>query len=334
MSELTYSLMGDHNLRPSVEKYKSNTYIFSYPCESQYQCYPYKVELNKGAFKIECYGAGRQVGGGYTSGILFVEDKLTIYLYLGGKGSQIGDKPNLYHVYNGGGAGNVAASVEGNGATDIRLNYSYDWSNFDSLKSRIMVAGGSGGSECGIGGVGGGIIGGDGQFGRCLNDPANYNKPGFGGTNTNGGDGELNGTFGYAALYLNDTILNRNLGGGGYYGGGSSRDYGAGAGGGSSFISGYFGCDAITESSTKEKIYHTGQSIHYSNISFVNTIVKNGNETFTAPNRKEPETGHFDSGNVVITMILPHFHCTGNFSAHLILKKISTNLVFLFTIFK
>ena len=144
--------------------------------------------------------------------------------------------------------------------------------------------------------------------------------------------GELNGTFGYAALYLGETSLNRNLGGGGYYGGGSSIDIGAGAGGGSSFISGYFGCDAIAENSTKGKIYHTGQSIHYSNITFVNTVIKNGNETFIKPNREGNEPGHKTTGNVVITVILPRFLCTGNNSIYLIFKKLSINFVFFFSL--
>ena len=304
MRGIHYSLV-DSSKEPTVEKYQSNFYIFSYPCESKYVCSPYKVELSKGAYKIECYGAGNSAGGGYTSGILYIENQLTIYLYLGGQGTGINDDKSIdKHVYNGGGTGYFHASNEGSGATDVRLNYTSDWSNFDSLKSRIMVAGGSGRSECGIGGVGGGINGGDGQSGSCT---SYYSKPGFGGTNSNGGSGGLNGNFGFATLYLDQTLLNMNSGGGGYYGGGSSRDAGAGAGGGSSFISGYFGCNAITENSTKETIYHTGQSINYSNISFVNTVMKNGNEEFMKPDRKGNETGHTTEGNVVITVILPRY---------------------------
>ena len=332
MPNLIYSLVGS-NKEPKVEKYQSNVYIFSYPCASRYECSPYKVELSKGAYKIECYGAGSKVGGGYTSGILYVETQLTIYLYLGGQGTYLSyaGSPSTKHVYNGGGSGNIF-SYEGHGATDVRLNYSSNWSNFESLKSRIMVAGGSGGSECGLGGVGGGINGGDGQSGYCINNPEYYNKSGFGGTNKNGGYGSFNGTFGYAALYLGETSLNNNLGGGGYYGGGSSLDGGAGAGGGSSFISGYFGCDAIAENSTQGKIYHTGQSIHYSNISFVNTVMKNGNETFIAPNRKENEPGHKTTGTVVITVILPRVLCTEYNTTYIFLKKLSFNFAFFFVL--
>ena len=333
MPGLFYTLVGEETLNPSVQKYQSNTYIFSYPCESHYDCAPYKVDLSKGAFKIECYGAGRQVGGGYTSGILYVEDKLTIYLYLGGQGEYFSnDLSYLKYVFNGGGSGHLAHSSEGHGATDVRLHYNSDWANFDSLKSRIMVAGGSGGSECGLGGVGGGINGGNGQPGSCTNDPNNYNSHGFGGTNVNGGFGGFNGTFGHAALYSDNQLLNRNCGGGGYYGGGSSRDAGAGAGGGSSFISGYFGCDAIAENSTEENRYHTGQSIHYSNISFVNAVMKNGNESFMKPNRKGNETGHLGSGNVVITVILPHALCTQNKSLYLIINRTCLYFILFFVL--
>ncbi len=44
-------------------------------------------------------------------------------------------------------------------------------------------------------------------------------------------------------------------------------------GGGSSFISGHEGCDAIKEESTENNIIHTGQSIHYSGLYFTNTLM-------------------------------------------------------------
>lgn len=60
------------------------------------------------------------------------------------------------------------------------------------------------------------------------------------------------------------------MAGGGYYGGGGTKWHSQG-GGGSSFISGHNGCDAITAEGT-----HTGQSIHYSNLYFTNTIMIDG----------------------------------------------------------
>ena len=50
---------------------------------------------------------------------------------------------------------------------------------------------------------------------------------------------------------------------------------GTGAGG-SSFVSGHDGCDAIKEKSTENNIIHTGQSIHYSGLYFTNTIMIDG----------------------------------------------------------
>ena len=68
--------------------------------------------------------------------------------------------------------------------------------------------------------------------------------------------------------------------GGGYYGG-TTSDYAdnceAGAGG-SSFVSGYDGCEAILEESTENNIIHYGQKIHYSKKEFQNIKFLNGNE--------------------------------------------------------
>ena len=68
--------------------------------------------------------------------------------------------------------------------------------------------------------------------------------------------------------------------GGGYYGG-TTSDYAdnceAGAGG-SSFVSGYDGCEAILEESTENNIIHSWQKIHYSKKEFQNIKFLNGNE--------------------------------------------------------
>lgn len=47
-------------------------------------------------------------------------------------------------------------------------------------------------------------------------------------------------------------------------------------GGGSSFISGHDGCNAIKEESTQTNIIHTGNSIHYSGLYFHNTSIIDG----------------------------------------------------------
>lgn len=48
------------------------------------------------------------------------------------------------------------------------------------------------------------------------------------------------------------------------------------AGSGSSFISGHEGCDAIAQNSTEGNITHTGQSVHYSQYKFTNTVMIDG----------------------------------------------------------
>ena len=300
MNHIHYSIVNNEIASEKVERIDYNTLLFSYPCDSLYTCSPYKVILSRGVFQIECYGAGNKfnsysAGGGYTSGIIKIPHSLILYLYLGSEGLRM-STPINNEVFNGGG-GNITASHTGSGATDVRLEYG-EWKDFSSLKSRIMVAGGAGGSECGNGGVGGGINGGNGGPGYCAQ--GYHTQLGYGASNVAGGNGTYEGKFGYAQPVTGN---NTNNGGGGYYGGGSCFDHGAGAGGGSSFISGHPNCDAISADSTETSIIHTHQSIHYSNISFFSTVILSGDEDFISPNRNGVEKGHISSGNVVITFI-------------------------------
>ena len=309
----------------NVKNVNFRTLLFSYPCNSNFNCTPYNVVLSPGIYQIECYGAGNthngnSAGGGYTSGIINVKEPLEIYLYLGAEGEYLyNDFDSNDEVFNGGG-GNLWAGHTGSGATDFRL-VNGSWKNFDSLKSRIMVAGGAGGSECGKGGFGGGLKGGDGESGKC--DDKEYKLPGAGASNNDGGDGAFPGEFGYATKPISGSNgeKNYNCGGGGYYGGGSNKDTGAGGGGGSSFISGHRGCDAIHKDSTALSIQHTEQSIHYSNISFFSTTILSGNENFISPDHLTIEKGHVSSGSVVITILSPHFitsKCKSILSKHLL----------------
>lgn len=249
---------------------------------------------HNGIYKIELWGA--QGGyetvdpeyypgayGGYVSGEINLNKNTTLYVY-------VGEQP-VGKVYNGGfnGGGNSAYDGSGGGgATDIRLDNS-GVLDFNSLKSRIMIAaGGSGGYDVSDG-VAGGLIG----YKRL------YDNDGEGGTQTSGGTGgdvtdrtscvydftaggpsnglSENGSFGKGG---NANYLGTG-GGGGYYGGGSGTfmcdaDGGGSGGGGSSFVSGHSGCDAISSTSTASNIVHTGQSIHYSGYSFINTKVIDG----------------------------------------------------------
>lgn len=249
---------------------------------------------HNGTYKIELWGA--QGGyeecdpvmypgayGGYVSGNINLNKNLNLYVY-------VGEQP-IGKIYSGGFNGGGDSAYDGSGgggATDIRLDNS-GVQNFNSLKSRIMVAGGGAGGYNLLDGSAGGLQG----YTR-----ANAND-GLGGTQTSAGKGgdvthlteciygfeaggpsnglSENGKFGKGG---NANYFGTG-GGAGYYGGGSGTymcyaDAGGTGGGGSSFISGHNGCDAISNSSTESNIIHTGQSIHYSGYQFTNTKIIDG----------------------------------------------------------
>ena len=268
-----------------------NSLVFYYPGLTYNESAPYIVRLPPGSFTIECWGSRSTSDGygAYTKGTLTINKSLDIYLYIG---TYVATWRMNYTTYNGGGV----ADSNGGGATDVRL-VPGNWDNFESLKSRIMVAASAGGRDCGDGVPGNG--------GSLAGQDATTHHPGKGGTQTSGGIGYVSGSFGKGGSYFayNETarLDNPGGGGGGYYGGGTGQTYRSCAGGGgSSFISGYEGCDAITESSTESHIVHTGQSIHYSGIKFNETEMREGNTTMPLPNGTEGK-GNYASGAVRIS---------------------------------
>ena len=272
----------------------SNRITFNYPCESQNECHPFEVTFEPGIYQFECWGGGTKTNrnsiyGAYTQGTLRLSKRTTLFLYIG---AQSGN-------FNSMAPNNVKGSMRSSGATDIRLvggNY-YD---FNSLKSRIMVAAGGGSSEDyqGSYGHGGGLNGFSAFSNISISGGPTISRTVPGGSqdgtypNCNSGYC-VPGKFGLAQ-YRTGTGDAGGFGGDGYYSGASIDPYGNG-GGGSSFISGYYGCNAIDENSTDyDNIYHTGQSIHYSGHVFTLPIMKAG-----------PETLHESAGKVVITQFLP-----------------------------
>ena len=265
----------------------------------------YKVKAD-GVYKIELWGAqGGNVGGkgAYTSGNIKLNSGDTLYFYVGGMGTT--SSPENHDLINNnfnsgtGTAGQINNPSRywgsGGGSTDVRL-VNGSWDNFNSLKSRIMVAGSGGGRYIGdendyAGGDAGGLAGYDGVP-AGLFSKSNYGSAGYGGKQTTYGYCVLNnssdplhsinawslgnyckGGFGYGGN--SDLGFAYAAGGNGYYGGGAATHVQSG-GGGSSFISWHDGCDAITENSTSTNIVHTGQSIHYSDYVFSNTIMIDG----------------------------------------------------------
>ena len=194
-------------------------------------------------------------------------------------------------TFNGGGGfGNPEwdrNNGKGSGATDIRLQDGA-WNNFGSLKSRIMVAAGSG--AC---------ISGSPSYAGALSSESYTDT--YPGSYSNAAKGASQ-TSGY--MFGTGQSGDRAGAGGGYYGGYATVNVDGGRGlrgaGGSSFISGHSGCNAISSSSTSSNIIHTGQPNHYSGNVFTNTVMKAGNETMPSPTGGT-ETGHRGNGYCKIT---------------------------------
>ncbi len=255
--------------------------------------------IKSGYYKIELWGASgaysgtnpNAVGGkgAYTSGIIYLNAGQKLYFYVGQAG--IGECTNYEEcttpIFNGGGLGgyyttetNKIRVNSGGGATDVRLEPGA-WDDISSLKSRIMVAAGGGATDDRNTGSNGGAL-----VGEKGIDSSSGAVTGSGGTQTNGGTSGRNaGLFGRGGDgYIPfSTIVNCNESygaGGGYYGGGGGqsgdpnqnpiiddvcaiRGY---SGGGSSFISGYAGVNAVQDNNI---ITHSNNTIHYSNLYFI-----------------------------------------------------------------
>lgn len=288
--------------------YTGSTQEFDVPCDGNY-----KIELwgaQGGSVQTSIGGKG-----GYTSGDISLTDTDILYI-------QVGESPSGKDGgYNGGataGAGtSKAIFAGGGGSTDVRLS-SGSWNESEGLKSRIMVAGAGAGS--GIyqiditGGASGGLEGYSGTLGSC--DLTQTHTVATGGTQTSPGYG-INGSpsqskFGLAIIA--DASYGTG-GGSGYYGGSSGKatncNVSAGAGG-SSFVSGHDGCDAI-DINSDTKIIHTGQPNHYSGYVFTNTTIIDGNGYKWTNEKKdlvgitEPDgtesTGHSGNGYARITYL-------------------------------
>ena len=281
-----------------------------------------------GTYKVELWGASGNGGnnmrglGAYTSGMITLSKNFKLYIYAGEEGTSKANSVS-YGVksFNGGGGGNYtcynysatsAYNQYGGGATDVRL-VSDNWDNFDSLKSRIMVAAGGssrGASEAGT--AGGGLNGYSGSAGTGATQTsaggASKGGFGFGGTPTNNAS-SCNCSDAYGA-------------GSGYYGGGATTATGMNigngenaAGSGSSFISGYSGCNAIAESSTSSNITHTNQPNHYSGKVFTDGVMidgkgcnwSTGSAANCGANQPQPDgtstAGHAGNGYAKITLV-------------------------------
>ena len=254
-----------------------------------------------GKYKIELWGAsggkGRKNGslvnpggaGAYTTGIIKLDKDEVLYIYVGGAGfdspsNKIGGDGGFNGGANGGNdKDDDEGSGGGGGATDVRL-VDGPWNDVNSLRSRIMVAAGGAGSTYGsVGGAGG----------TLSSDPISYSA---GATQTTGY------AFGIGQPGTNHGYTPSSGAGGGYYGG-YSKHNGTSAGsqsatGGSSFISGYTGCDAIDETGE-----HTGQSIHYSTKVFESSTTIDGKFSMPSIDGNSTMIGNFGAGFARITFV-------------------------------
>ncbi len=307
-----------------------------------------------GIYRIETWGAqgggdNNDIGGlgAYTKGNIELAKNTNLYIQVGQAGTY--DWTNCNDsTYNGGSSGGCMTSFvggSGGGSTDIRLS-SGNWNDFDSLKSRIMVAAGGAGaiyynnSYHYNGRPGGGLTGTAGVVinlgGPTSHGEAPYakqtkydNQYYFSGANRyNTLTSAENGKFGIAGkIYYNNELKDTGSslygallsgGSGGYYGGASGVDtssYGGTGSSGSSFISGYNGCDAIAESSTSGSITHTNQPNHYSGKVFTKAVMidgagcnwSTGSATNCGANQPQPDgtnaTGHSGNGYARITYL-------------------------------
>ena len=299
----------------SSSEYKIKTsYKFNYTGVAQEFTAP-----ENGFYKVELWGAGggennfsgtilaTQGKGAYTTGVTYLKKGTKLYVYVGQKGNKGITTENTLNTssFNGGGAGIGSSDGDdgggaGGGATDIRL-VSGSWNNFNSLKSRIMVAGGGAGGATVSGGFSkvsagsGGLIG-VGSSWRYFNTENSTHK--FNATQTSGYK------FGIGENAVTKDKSGGSGAGGGYYGGFKSTDSPAGgAGGGSSYISGFNGCNSIDEKSTESNIIHTGDSKHYSGMYFVDTNIIDGISIMPSWKENVDIIGNKENGYAKISLL-------------------------------
>jgi hypothetical protein len=306
----------------------SRSLLLQFPCTKTYECTPYSVTLPTGTYRFELWGAqggySRYLNvdsmnpfssgkGAYTAGTMSFVTESKLYFYVGGMGenqTSIQGQVISRGGFNGGGDGGVdlydptypESSAGGGGASDIR--YIND-QTLNGLKSRIIVAAGGGGStstnstsnpNTWIAGDGGKLSG------------SSYTKYSIPGNQTFGLFGK--GLNGFS--FNNDTFMwGGSTGGcgGGYYGGittpvepNSVNSIEVSGSGGSSYISGYEGCNSVKFDSSDPPT-HSGSKIHYTNRVFDNPVMLSKDDS----NFKDPygvfEEGHFGNGAIKITIV-------------------------------
>ena len=234
----------------------------------------------RGTHTLTVWGAqGGNAGGkgGYSTGVVNLNENMNLYIYVGGQGSR-----GSTGGFNGGGTTGSSGGT-GGGASDIRIGT-------DSLYARVIVAGGGGGKgqdNCAAGGVGGGTTGGGSA------DQNSCGTQAGGGTQTAGGakgiysgtSGANTGAFGKGGN-ASDGRYDGGGGGGGWYGGGAgaSSGWSNGGGGGSGYV----------YTSSTASSYPSGCLLNNSYY-LTNASTTAGSSSFIGPSSSS-ETGHSGNG--------------------------------------
>ena len=305
--------MATYDLTSSIPSSIKTGDILNCPYSGTYK----QITLPKGTYKLEVWGAQGGTysntsnnNGGYSKGIITLNNKQTFYIYVGGRGNS-----NITHSvavggWNGGGAGTSDGSgnnthcvaSSGGGGTDISIfggqcsldNNSRYIRPESSYKGRLIVAGGGGGNSYSwAGGVGGGENGTAAQVassssfngsGKCY-----ASQTAAGGVGSWCQDRGTLGGFGYASSSLGSSQPGvMEGGGGGWYGGGASVE---GGGGGSGYV--------YTASTATN--YPSGCLLN-SSYYLTDAQTISGNIPFTSPSGSS-ETGHTGDGYCRITVI-------------------------------
>ena len=245
-------------------EYKKSTESFTVPVD--------------GTYTLECWGAGENQGG-KSMGDYRTTKNQTLYICVGGKGTEGTNYDIGIGGYNGGGPGGgtdgyFAHGSGGSGATHICLQDGVlkDLKKAYENNQLLMVAGGQGGKvgPYGIGGYGGGIEGGK---PNCLYSETNFQV--------------ANQSTGHA-FGLGQTGRNGTNNSGGYEGGG---------GGGGGLYGG------IAPQNLGPYTNHTGGGgSGYVNPQLVNGKTIAGNQSFLSPSGVS-ETGHAGNGAALISWL-------------------------------
>ena len=293
---------------------------------------PAQISLPQGQYLLEVWGAkgGDSTGncqsdstrsnyktvpgglGGYSRGILSLNKKETVYVFVGGEGrpSNSSDGLSTEGGYPDGGGTKTGHSSSyttvpgtGGGSTSIRIGS-------NSRKARVIVAGGGGGASGNSyhynpGGFGGGLSGGNVFHVDNLQSQGAGTQvgstSGLGACDGRHGD---RGQFGSGATgKYSQGCDSGGGGGGGWYGGGSggygNSQYCSSGGGGSGWT--------FTESSMKE--FQSGDSSNASKFVLTSEYYLReskcvgGNEEFPCPDGNGNEKGHAGNGYAKITIL-------------------------------